>query len=351
MKKQVKKSTLKDVAGRAGVSLTTASQAINNILSARINKSTRERIIKAAEFLNYQANKVAKSLSDGKTGIIGFAISGFMEPLFSTSFFSELIRGVGAGLDECGLKLLLLHPGREDDPVQLYRETIGTGFLDGIIMEGNFIGDEFVLRLEKEDYPYILIGRELLNKKVKYVKLDYFNGSFQAVNHLVNLGHRNIGFIGGTSSEKVTNLMEREKGFIYALEKNSIKPVPDIIVRGECLNDYEGYKCMQKILKSKIKPTAIIAAHDSLAIGAMNAIKDKKIKIPEDIAVTGFDDIPEASMVRPALTTVQYPLFDLGRTSAILMHELLIKENNNISIKKVLPTKLVIRESCGGKII
>lgn len=347
MEKQLLKVTLKDVAKKAKVSMATASQAINNIYSARINNKTRDRVIKAAEELGYHANRIAQSLTSGKTGIIGLAISGFVTPLFSTSFFSELIRGVGVGLEESGYNLLLSHTKRETEPNQLYRETIGTGLLDGIILEGNFIKDEFVLRLEDENFPYILIGRELIQKEVNYIKLDYFGGSCLAVNHLIKLGHSRIGFIGGTKIKTMTNIIEREKGYIHELKENGIKPIPDLIVYGDNLTYDEGYKSMQEILKSHVKPTAILTAHDSLAIGAMNAIKENGLRVPQDIAVIGFDDTPESLMVTPRLTTIRYPLFDLGKTSVDMLDKILNKEGKNIREQKVLPTQLIVRESCG----
>jgi LacI family transcriptional regulator len=346
MEKQILKVTLNDVAKKAKVSMSTASQAINNIHSARINNKTRDLVIKTAEELGYRANRIAQSLANGKTGIIGLAISGFVTPLFSTSFFSELIRGVGIGLEESGYNLLLLHVKKEAEPDQLYRETIGTGLLDGIMLEGNFIKDEFVLRLEEEKFPYVLIGRELIQKEINYIKLDYFGGSSQSVKHLIKLGHSRIGFIGGTKIKTMTNMVEREKGYFHELKENGIKPIPDFIVRCDNLTYDEGYKSMQKILKNHLKPTAIIAGHDSLAIGAMNAIKENGFRIPEDIAVIGFDDTPESLMVTPRLTTVKFPLFDLGRTGADMLNKILSKEGSNIKEQQVLPTQLIVRESC-----
>ena len=348
MGKQILKVTLKDVAAKAKVSMTTASLAINNIHSARINNKTKDRIIKAAEELGYRANRIAQSLANGKTGIIGLAISGFVTPLFSTSFFSELIRGVGVGLEESGYNLLLLPAKRETEPDQLYRETIGTGLLDGMILEGNFIRDEFILRLEEENFPYILIGRELIQKEVNYIKLDYSGGSSQSVKHLIKLGHSQIGFIGGTKIKTMTNMIEREKGYIHELKENGIELIPDFIVRCDNLTCDEGYKSMQVMLSNHIKPTAIIAGHDSLAIGAMNSIKENGLCVPEDIAVIGFDDTPESLIVSPKLTTIKFPLFDLGRTSVDMLNNILNKDGKKIREQKVLPTQLIVRESCGG---
>jgi len=348
MEKQKVKVTLKDVAQKAKVSMATASQAINNIHSARINNKTRDRILKASQELGYHANRIAQSLANGKTGIIGLAISGFVSPLFSTSFFSELIRGVGVGLEEHGYNLLLLPPKRETEPDQLYRETIGTGLLDGIILEGNFIKDEFVLRLEEENFPYVLIGRELIQKEVNYIKLDYSGGSSQAVKHLIKLGHSRIGFIAGTKIKTMTNMVERETGYIHELKENGIDPDSDLIVRCDDLSYDNGYKSMQEILKSHTRPTAIIAGHDLLAIGAINAIKENGLCVPEDIAVIGFDDIPESSIVAPRLTTIRFPLFDLGRNGVYMLNKVLNKKDKNVREHQVLPTQLIVRESCGA---
>ncbi|MGZ5549011.1 MAG: LacI family DNA-binding transcriptional regulator, partial [Nitrososphaeraceae archaeon] len=187
-----------------------------------------------------------------------------------------------------------------------------------------------------------------IQKEVNYIKLDYFGGSCLAVKHLIKLGHSRIGFIGGTKIKTMTNIIEREKGYIHTLIENGIRPIPDLIVYGEDLTYNEGYKSMKEILKSHIKPTAILAAHDSLAIGAMNAIKENGLSTPENIAVIGFDDTPESLMIRPKLTTIRYPLFDLGKASVDMLDRILNKEGKKIREQQVLPTQLIVRESCGG---
>jgi len=347
MNKPKLKVSLMDVAKEAMVSVTTVSHVVNNIPYARINGDTRKRILEIIEKLGYQPNRIAKSLVTGKTNIIGLAILGFISPFFSTSFFSELINGVDNGLEKFNYNLLLFNPKR-GDPDYLYKNTIESGLIDGIILEGNFIDDEFILNLEKEKFPYVLIGRELIQKKINCVTSDYFGGSYCAVNHLIKLGHRIIGFIGGPRLRTMTNIIDRERGYIKALREKGITIVSDLVVNSDNISKNTGYELMKKLLNNSIRPTAIIAANDLLAIGAMEAIRQKGLKIPSDVAVIGFDDLPEASIVKPKLTTVRFAMFDMGKNAAELLIKLINKRETSIT-EKILPTKLIIRESCGGK--
>jgi len=349
MNKRSSKITLKDIAKEAKVSTTIASQVINDVPGVRVSDITKIRILKIADELNYYPNRIAKSLVSGKTNIIGIAISGFVTPVFLTSFFTELIQGAGHELEEYGFNLLLFQPNRKTNSDKLWKNTVLSGLLEGILLEGNFIKDEFVLKLDDKKFPYVLMGRKLVQREINYVALDYFGGSYSAVEHLIKLGHKRIGFIGAPIlKDTMTNMIDRKKGYIHALNENRIKTSNDFMTESSDFSVNEGYRQMEKLLKSRIKPTAILAAHDSLAIGAMDAIRENKLRVPEDIAVIGFDDIPEALNVYPKLTTIKYPLYDLGKESAKMLSKIISHEENEIIRQKVLPTKLIIRDSCGG---
>jgi len=221
--------------------------------------------------------------------------------------------------------------------------------LDGILLEGNFIKDEFILKLDDKKFPYVLMGRRLVQRQVNYVTLDYFGVSYSAVKHFIELGHKRIGFIGAPIlKDTMTNLIDRREGYIQALKDNRIKLSSDFMIQSDDITVSEGYKQMKKILDLHIKPTAVLVAHDSLAIGAMNAIRENKLRIPKDIAVIGFDDTQESQNVNPKLTTIKYPLNDFGRESAKTLREIISSKKSKTKRQKVLPTELIVRDSCGG---
>lgn len=347
MHKYQSKVKLSDVAKKAGVSLTTVSHVINNIPHARINDNTRQKIQKVVSELGYQPSKLARSLATGKTNIIGLAISGFISPFFSTSFFSELIRGIGSGLEELDKNLLLFHTKRGNFSDELYRNIVGDNLVDGVILEGNFIKDEFILRLDDEGFPYILVGRELIQRNVNCILSDYIGGSMKAVKHLIMLGHKDIAFIGGPKLKTMTNIVDRETGFVNAMKEKGINHNPKLVVHSDDITKDSGYKLMQKLIENNPRPTAVFAAHDLLAIGALEAIKQNGLNIPKDIAVIGFDDLPEAMMVRPRLTTIRHAMFDIGNEAAKQLAQIINKEKGLVK-KKILPSQLIIRDSCGG---
>jgi DNA-binding LacI/PurR family transcriptional regulator len=233
VKEKRQRIRLADVAERAKVSLTTTSHALNDIPDARVSSATRARLREAARELGYQPNAVARSLAVGKTDIVGFAISGFVSPLFATPFFSEMIRSAGHGLEPSGYNLLLIHPRPGEEAEQLYRQTVGTGLIDGALLEGNFIKDELVLRLDDEGFPYVLVGRELPQREVTFVTLDYSGASYQATRHLMQLGHRSIGFIGGPRVQTMTNIVDRERGYRLALAERGGRPGGAMVVHGD----------------------------------------------------------------------------------------------------------------------
>lgn len=339
------KVTLKDIAEKAKVSTTIVCQVINNAPNIRVSDIKRERILKVASELNYVVNRIRKSLVDGKTNIIGIAISGFVTPIFSTSFFLELIQGVGFGLEKNKYDLLLFQPKNGASMDELWRKTVQGGLL-----EGNFIKDKFIIKLDDNKFPYVLIGRKLVGREVNYVTLDYFHSSYSTVEHLIKLGHKHVGFIGALLLETImTNMTDRGKGYIHALTENRIKPVNDFIAYSKQITINEGYRIMQKFLKSFKKPTAIFAAHDLLVIGAMNAIKENGLNIYlmilQLLVVTICQKLQWSIQT---LTTIKFPLYELGKASVEMLIKIINRKEDKIKRKQTLPTSLIIRRSCGG---
>lgn len=345
--KKKTKITLKDLARKAGVSTTTASLILNNVQNLKFKTDTIQKVLNIAEELRYEPNRIAKGLAGGGTKIIGYLVSGLISPLFSTTYFEEVLRGVGYYLGKNGFNLLIFYINKDETTENLHRRTIDLGLLDGIIIEGNLIKDDFVLKLEDNNFPYVLLARKIFNKEINCVLFDYFKASYNATSHLINLGHKCIGFISGPDDSTMTNILDRKLGYISSFNDKKISINPNIIKYNSKLTKEAGYSSMQEILRNDVKPTAILAINDMLAIGAMEAIEDNNLKIPDDIAVIGFDDMPEALMVKPKLTSIRFPWFRMGELGSKMLLQLLKDKDSRKKRKcKVLPTKLILRESC-----
>lgn len=339
-----KKIKLLDVSKKAGFSTTTVSQALNNVKTARISPESRAKILETAKELGYVPDQLARSLVLGKTNIIGLVISGFISP-FSTPFYSEFIRGVGLSLEKNNYYLLIIEPKKDDSLEEIYAKTAGNRLIEGLIIDGNYIKDSFIIRLNKENYPFVVSGREIPGIKINCVTQDYYNGAYNATKYFIKKEHKNICFIGGPNNTEMTNLIDREIGYREALKDNSLIIREELMLNSNDITIEEGYRLMNKVLSFSSKTTAVLAANDLLAIGAMNAIKEHKLNIPGDIAVIGFDDFPESSIISPKLSTLKYDLLKNGETLGDLLIEFI--KNKNISKNIVMQPSLIIRESSG----
>ena len=332
--------TLEEIAKLAGVSRSTVSRVINN--HPNVSPEVRERVWKVIRELDYQPHAAARSLATRRTQVLGLIIPQAVTILFTDPFFPLLIRGIA---DACNarryhLMLSLFSPG--DEQRELYSRFIRSGHLDGVIISSTVIDDPLIPRLLKDKIPFVLVGRYPHDPQVNYVDADNRAGAQMAVDYLIRLGHRRIATITGPLN--MIAGLDRYEGYKTALTNRGISFDENLVAEGD-FTEEGAYQAMQTLLPQK--PTAVFVASDTMAMGAIKAIREAGLRIPEDISVVGFDDLQSSSFTAPPLTTVRQPVYQLGSTAASLLIDL-IEGKSEPPQHIILPTELVIRESCAS---
>jgi len=331
------RKTIEHIAQLAKVSKATVSRVLNN--SPKVTEETREKVMKVIKESGYYPSATARRLTTNKAETIGLIIPAPQDKTFGNPFYTEILRGFTHQAKIEGYDLLLFINEHKFNYSRLFHDRR----VDGLLLIGVKRNDKGITQLSKNKFPYILTGK-VDCKDANYVDANNKGGAYQAVSHLTNLGHKRIAYIGG-SFEFVFN-QERFEGYLKALKEHNLKYGKELTM--ESISTQEsGYEAMRKILKSSSIPTAVFAANDLDAIGAMKAIKEKGLKIPEGISLVGFDDIQLASYTEPSLTTVRQPIFKMGTTAISLLVQL-IEGKEKEPLKVELPTQLIIRESSGG---
>lgn len=329
------KITIMDVAAEAGVSFGTVSRVINN--DVHVRPETRERVLQAMERLGFVANRQARSLAGGKTNGIGLLV-----PDLGTGYIGEIIRGIDAELTLQGLDLILYTTHRTASKEATYVANLARGMVDGLLLVLPRNPADYVGTLTQQNFPFVLIDHQGTGKDCPAVGATNWQGAFDATEYLIKLGHQRIGFI--TGSMDLGCAQDRLAGYRAALRTYHIPVADELIYEGTFFQP-DGYTGALALLNLPNPPTVIFASNDVMAMGAMDAIRHRGLRIPDDVSVVGFDDIPQASLVRPALTTVQQPLEKMGRVATQMLLELL--EHPERKVQRIeLPTKLIIRDSC-----
>lgn len=328
-----------DVAGRAGVSRTTVSRVINE--SDRVDESTRRKVLQAMQELNYQPSRVAQSLRIRKTHMIAVLV-----PRVSNPFYSILMQGIESEAAKHGYHVILC--STENDPKKElhYLRMIEHHQVDGILMMAFRNDLDKVCSFEAYG-PIVLIGEYTENDRFPSVTVDYDAGAYTAVEHLLKLGHRRLGMV--TGSRKSPIALDRESGFRRALADYGV-PVREEWVRETSYGISNGFHYAQELLGDRERPTAVFAGNDELAVGVIQAVKGHGLRVPEDMAVVGFDGQLIGTIVEPNLTTVVQPIEELGSTGMSLLISRLKNEAVHTG-RVILPTELSIRDSCGAKLI
>jgi len=329
------KTTIVDVAAKAGVSFGTVSRVINN--DVHVRPATRERVLQAMEQLGFVANRQARSLAGGKSGAIGLLV-----PDLGTGYIGEIIRGIDAELTLQELDLILYTTHRTASKEANYVANLAQGMVDGLLVVLPRNPADYVGTLTQRNFPFVLIDHQGTGKECPAVGATNWQGAFDATEHLLKLGHRRIGFI--TGSMDLGCAQDRLAGYRAALRTHHVPYTEELVYEGTFFQP-DGFTGALALLDLPEPPTAIFASNDVMAMGAMDAIRQRGLRIPDDIAVLGFDDIPQAELVRPALTTIQQPLEKMGRVATQMLLDLLEAPESKIQ-RIELPTKLIIRDSC-----
>ncbi len=326
--------TLKMVAEKAGVSVNTASRAINN--KPDINEETKNRILKVAQKLGYIRNAAAVALRTKKTGTIGVVIADNSNP-----FYAEVLNGMEEAAREKNYHIILTNTQRNYKKEEEAINLLLTKRVDGLLITPVQDKDDDIKNLIDANIPFIIVGRDFKNIEVDAIYNDEVKGGFLATEYLIKKGHKRIALIDGFLHKSPAK--GRSEGYKKALDKYRI-PLDESLVSVGDINIEDGYERTKQMLKKNLDFTAIFAYNDMMAFGAMQAIKEKGLRIPEDIGLVGYDDIPFSSHISPALTTIRLKKQELGVESVKLLFSRINGSRKKMK-KIILDVELIIRET------
>ncbi len=327
-------TTIREVAKKAGVSPTSVSHVLNN--TRFVSEDVRERVNSAMRELNYRPNALARSLRRGETHTLGLILPDSANP-----FFAEVGHAIESAAFARGYSVILCNTENDEDKEHLYTEVLENKQLDGIIFVGAGENRESISAIIQNGIPLVVVDRDMGNLELDTVTTENHQGGFLATQHLLSLGHQIIGCITGPSN--ITPSAERVTGYREAHRQAGIHIEDSLLVRGD-FHAPSGYSAALQLLQRTPRPTAIFVCNDMMAIGALRAVAQLGLNVPEDIAIVGFDDIELASYTTPSLTTVAQPKQEIGQLAVKLIFERM-GDHSLPPRHNILSTQLIIRES------
>jgi LacI family transcriptional regulator len=328
--------TIRDVARASGVSYATVSRVLSGY--EFVKDSTRIRVMEAVEHLGYVANLPARSLAGGHSQVIGLLV-----PNLDNNYVGTITQGIDQALARANYDLLLYTSHRHPSKESYYVTAIPNGLTEGVLLVAPLVPTTYLDSLREQNFPYVLIDQADITESSCVVEATNWQGAYDATRYLIELGHTRIAFIKGAPAMRSAE--DRLHGYLAALADHDLPVRDELIIEG----DYQqktAYETTKRLLQSADEPpTAIFASNDLAAFGAMDAARECGFHIPDQISIVGFDDIPQASLVYPKLTTVRQPLEQMGQVAVKLLLER-IEDHSILPQRVVLETQLVIRDSC-----
>lgn len=333
---------LEDIARRAGVSRSTVSRVINN--EPYVSARTRAKVMAVIQEVGYAPNPAARMLVTRRTHVIGVVIPRELITVFEDPYyFPTLLQGIAEAAQERDYATLLWVGSSSEDEDRLYERVLRNRLMDGLLIASATRQMGITRRLVEHHIPFVMVERPAtLEDQINYVSIDNIAAAQDAVNHLIDAGRRRIGHITGSLNN--SDGLERVEGYRLALRRARLPYDPDLVVEGH-FTSRSGYLGMKALLKRGVD--AVFAASDTTAYGALQALHEAGVRVPEDVALVGFDDLPRAVEANPPLTTIRQPIHQKGYQAAHLLLDLLdgkVRGPRHI----LLPTQLVIRASSGA---
>lgn len=327
---------LEDVARMTGFSRSTVSRVING--DPNVKDSTRSAILEFIKQINFQPNMAARGLAAGRTNVLGLVIPMGVGVLFSDPFFPLFIQGVSSACyeKEYSVMLWLAEPEYERRTI---RQILYNGLVDGVIVASAVTNDPIVEALAESNLPFILVGRQTTRQGIHIIDVENRGGAREVVSHLFECGYRRIATISGPQT--LVAGFDRYQGYLDALRDHGQSANPDLIGSGD-FSESGGYEAMRALIGRQ--PDAVFAASDTMAIGALRALREAGIRVPEDMGMAGFDDSPSAASSAPSLTTMRQPIHKLGVTAAEKIIDI-IRTPPEQSIEIIIPVELIRRQS------
>lgn len=295
--------TIKDVAKRANVSIATVSRVLNNLPG--YSDKTRQLVMKAVEETGYQPNAIARGLINKRTQTIGVLL-----PSVSSSFSSELLHGIELHAHEHEYSVVICNTGDDGNRTLKYLQVLREKQTDGVIFASEVLKDEYYQTIQAMGIPTMLVSSQSAHSSIPFVKVDDYRAAYDAVSYLIGKGHTQIAMVAGTKEDTIAGI-PRVKGYLQALQDHNLYFREEALVYGDFKFE-SGYSAMETLVRGNAGITAVFAASDEMAIGALSYAAKHGVKIPEDISLIGYDDLKLAEMVVPPLTTIHQPLSDMG---------------------------------------
>ena len=333
--KRPSRVTIKEIAELAGVSIATVSRVVNG--RADVSDETRELVQRVVRERGYTANRSARGLSAGRTGLVGVLV-----PLVHPAYFSGILAGAAEALYEQDMRLVLSPTRHEHDREVSLVDRLMHGLTDGALLVLPEESSEELQQLLDRGNSFVVVDpRQALPQRIPSVSAAHASGADQAMQHLLALGHRRIGAITGPRGWVATE--DRRRGYLAALAAAGIQLDPELEAEANFEID-GGASAAERLLSLPDPPTAIFAFNDNLAIGAIHAARTRGLAVPGDVSVVGFDDVEYATVISPALTTVRQPLAEMGRMAVSMLVRLLERQRFE-TLHVELATRLVVRDS------
>jgi LacI family transcriptional regulator len=329
-----------DVAKRAGVSRATVSRVLNN--NPKVDADLRERVLEAAKDLGYQPNRAARRLRAQSSNVIGLVISDIQNP-----YFLSVTRGVEDAASAQQMSLILCNSDENLDKERMYLHVMEAERVAGlIIVPAHSDHGKDLNALKKAGIPIILMDRAVKTVQVDTLKVDNEHGAYEAVNHLIQLGYRRIATIAGSCH--VSTGLERYQGYKSALESAGMA-LDDSLVKFGNFKTESGYTLAHDLMNTSNPPDAIFIANNLMTLGALQALRERSVRVPEDVALVGFDDLPWSGELYSPLTAVAQPTYEIGQEAVRLLLRRLANPKAPYQTV-VLQPHLNVRESCGIRI-
>lgn len=332
--------TIRDIARMANVSHTTVSRVLNN--DPRVQEKTKNRILSLVKKLGFKPDARARNLALKKSKLIGLVVTDIRNP-----FYADLARGIEDKAHQLGYNVIFCSTDHKPERLDSYINLMLDVGVDGFIFASSRLSEPAVERLIEARFPLVLVNRKLKREDYNYVVLDNFKGAYDITKHLIDLGYRKIAIIDGPAN--VFTGLERLKGYQRAIKDHDICFKPEYVFQGTFARA-TGYEGATQLLKMRDKPEAIFGGSDYIAMGVIDAIEELGLKIPEDVALVGFDDTEFASNRRILLTTVSQREYTMGGLGVKILIDCIENKEAGYVHKVVLESKLIVRESCGYRL-
>jgi LacI family transcriptional regulator len=332
---------LEDIARQAGVSRSTVSRVVND--HPNVKDDVRKRVQDVIQLTGYHPNAAARTLASQRSWTIGLVLPQSISSFFTDPYFPHLTKGIAQACNQYDYTFALFLAGSKEDEEKIFPRVSRKGLLDGVIVQAGNRGDQGIInRLASSNIPAVMVGRPFHSENISFINVDNVKGAHDAVSHLAKLGYRRIGTICGPAHSSVS--ADRLNGYRSALTEHGQIVNESLIVEGD-FTESGGYAAMQKLLLGH--PEAVFAASDVMAMGAIRAIREAGLNIPDDVAIVGFDDLPMPAHLGIGLTTIRQPVVTFGEKAVEILIDL-IENGIHPPQQVIMSTELIVRESCGA---